>query len=119
MSELILYTTEEGCSQTKLQAKGPAVKLSQRDMTEFFVVSIDNLNQHSIFEEGELNREASTGENLVVQAEGLLNAATRKWSAPPLRFISTMTSALNRTSHASADAELMLLENTLKKRPKP
>lgn len=72
MSELILYTTEDGRSQIKLRAKDQTVWLSQREMAELFDVSTDNVSLHlkNIFEDGELNREATAEESSVVQTEG-------------------------------------------------
>lgn len=72
MSELILYTTEDGRSQIKLRAKDQTVWLSQREMAELFDVSTDNVGLHlkNIFEDGELRREATTEDSSVVQIEG-------------------------------------------------
>jgi hypothetical protein len=72
MSELILYTTEDGRSQIKLRAKDQTVWLSQREMAELFDVSTDNVSLHlkNIFEDGELRREATAEESSVVQTEG-------------------------------------------------
>ena len=72
MSDLILYTTEDGRSQIKLRAKDQTVWLSQREMAQLFDVSTDNVGLHlkNIFEDGELNREATTEESSVVQLEG-------------------------------------------------
>jgi hypothetical protein len=72
MSDLILYTTEDGQSQIRLRAKDHTVWLSQREMAQLFDVSTDNVGLHlkNIFEEGELSREATTEESSVVQTEG-------------------------------------------------
>lgn len=72
MSELILYTTEDGRSQIKLRAKDRTVWLSQREMAELFDVSTDNVSLHlkNIFDDGELSREATTEESSLVQTEG-------------------------------------------------
>lgn len=72
MSELILYTTDDGRSQIKLRAKDQTVWLSQREMAELFDVSTDNVSLHlkNIFEDGELSRDATTEESSVVQTEG-------------------------------------------------
>ena len=69
---LILYTTDDGKSQIQLRAKDQTVWLTQRDMGELFNVSTDNIGLHlnNIFEDGELNREATTEESSVVQTEG-------------------------------------------------
>lgn len=72
MSELILYTSEDGKSRVQLRARGDTVWLSQRQMAELFSVSSDNISLHlkNIFEDQELRREATTEESSVVQKEG-------------------------------------------------
>jgi hypothetical protein len=72
MNNLILYTTDDGRSQIKLRAKDQTVWLSQRDMSQLFDVSTDNVGLHlkNIFEDGELSREATTEDSSVVQIEG-------------------------------------------------
>ncbi|MEC5398699.1 virulence RhuM family protein [Uliginosibacterium sp. H1] len=72
MSELILYTTEDGRSQIKLRAEQQTVWLTQREMAELFDVSTDNVGLHlkNIFDDAELSREATTEESSVVQTEG-------------------------------------------------
>jgi hypothetical protein len=72
MSNLILYTTEDGKSQIKLRTKDQTVWLTQREMAELFDVSTDNVGLHlkNIYEDGELSREATTEESSVVQTEG-------------------------------------------------
>lgn len=72
MTELILYTTEDGRSQISLRAKDQTVWLSQREMAELFDVSTDNIGLHlkNLFEDSELIRQATTEESSVVQIEG-------------------------------------------------
>ena len=62
MSDLSLYTTENGRSQIKLRAKDQIVWLTQREMTHIFDVSTDNVRLHlkNLFADGELSREATT-----------------------------------------------------------
>ena len=69
---LILYTTEDGRSQIKLRSKDQTVWLTQREMSQLFDVSTDNVGLHlkNIFEDGELSREATAEESSVVQIEG-------------------------------------------------
>lgn len=69
---LILYTTDDGKSQIQLRAKDETVWLTQREMSELFAVSTDNVSLHlkNIFEDAELSREATTEESSVVQIEG-------------------------------------------------
>jgi hypothetical protein len=72
MSDLILYTTEDGRSQIKLRAKDQTIWLTQREMAELFDVSTDNvgLRLKNLYADGELSREATTEESSVVQSEG-------------------------------------------------
>lgn len=69
---LILYTTEDGKSQIQLRAEHQSVWLSQRQMSELFNVSQDNIGLHlkNIYEDQELIREATSEESSVVQKEG-------------------------------------------------
>jgi hypothetical protein len=73
MSDLILYTTEDGRSQIKLRANDQSVWLTQREMAQLFDVSTDNVGLHlkNVFEDGELDRQATTEESSVVQIEGV------------------------------------------------
>ena len=72
MTDLILYTTEDGRSQIRLRAKDQTVWLSQREMAQLFDVSTDNVGLHlkNILGDGELSREGTTEESSVVQIEG-------------------------------------------------
>ena len=72
MSDVILYTTDDGRNQVKLRAKDATVWVSQREMAQLFNVSTDNVGLHlkNIFEDGELSKEATTEESSVVQIEG-------------------------------------------------
>jgi len=69
---LILYTTEDGESQIQLRAKDETVWLSQREMSELFDVSQDNVGLHlkNIYADAELIHEATAEESSVVQTEG-------------------------------------------------
>jgi hypothetical protein len=72
MTQLILYTSEDGQARVQLRAERDTVWLSQRQMAELFNVSPDNIGLHlkNIFEDGELQREATAEESSVVQIEG-------------------------------------------------
>lgn len=72
MSELILYTTEDGQSRIQLRAERGTAWLSQRQMSELFNVSVDNISLHlkNMYQDGELVREATTEESSVVQKKG-------------------------------------------------
>lgn len=72
MSELILYTTEDGRSQIKLRALEHTVWLTQLEMAELFDATKQNISLHlkNVFEDGELAPAATVKESLIVQIEG-------------------------------------------------
>lgn len=72
MSNLILYTTEDGRSQIKLRAKDQTVWLTQREMAQLFEVSTDNVGLHlkNIFADKELDADSVTEESSVTAADG-------------------------------------------------
>jgi hypothetical protein len=72
MTEIILYTSEDGQSQIKLRAKNHTVWLTQKEMSQLFDVSTDNVGLHlkNIFEDGELDEKAVTEESSVTAADG-------------------------------------------------
>lgn len=72
MSDLILYTTDDGRSQIKLRAKDQTVWLTQREMAQLFDVSTDNVGLHlkNIFSDGELELKSVTEESSVTAADG-------------------------------------------------
>ncbi|MBM5817454.1 MAG: virulence RhuM family protein [Cyanobacteria bacterium K_Offshore_surface_m2_239] len=72
MSDLILYTTDDGRSQIKLRAKDQTVWLTQREMAQLFDVSTDNVGLHlkNIFSDGELELKSVTEESSVPAADG-------------------------------------------------
>jgi len=71
MSDLILYTSEDGKSRMQLRTKDQTVWLSQREMAELFDVSTDNVGLHlkNIFAEGELDENSVTEESSVTAAD--------------------------------------------------
>lgn len=72
MTDLILYTTEDGLSQIKLRAQEQTVWLTQLEMAELFDATKQNISLHlkNIFEDGELDTAATVKESLTVQIEG-------------------------------------------------
>jgi hypothetical protein len=72
VTDLILYTTDDGRSQIKLRAKDQTVWLSQREMAQLFAVSTDNVGLHlkNIFADGELRERSATEESSVTAADG-------------------------------------------------
>lgn len=71
MSELILYTTEDGQASIRLRAEDGTVWLSQQEMADLFATTKPNINQHvkHILVEGE-QPAATVKEYLTVQNEG-------------------------------------------------
>lgn len=72
MSDLILYTTEDGRSQIRLRAEQRTVWLSQLEMAELFDTTKQNISLHlqNIFEDKELDAASTVKESLTVQTEG-------------------------------------------------
>lgn len=72
MTDLILYTTEDGRSQIKLRAQEQTVWLTQLEMAELFDATKQNISLHlkNLFEDGELDPAATVKESLTVQIEG-------------------------------------------------
>lgn len=72
MSELILYTTDDGRSQIKLRAEDQTVWLTQLEMAELFDATKQNISLHlrNIFEDGELSELSVVKESLTTAADG-------------------------------------------------
>ncbi|MBL8498178.1 hydroxyacid dehydrogenase [Nitrosomonas sp. JL21] len=72
MTQLILYTSEDGQAQVQLRAEQGTVWLSQLEMAELFNATKQNISLHlkNIFEDGELDSAATVKESLTVQTEG-------------------------------------------------
>lgn len=72
MSQLILYTSDDGKSQIQLRADGQTVWLTQLEMAELFHATKQNISLHlkNLFDEGELDLAATVKESLTVQMEG-------------------------------------------------
>lgn len=70
--EFLLYQTEDGQTLIDVRVAEETVWLSQKSMAELFQTSVPNINQHlaSIYEEGELQPEATIKKYLIVQTEG-------------------------------------------------
>jgi hypothetical protein len=72
MSDLILYTSEDGKTRLDLRVDGATVWLNQLEIAELFRTTKQNVSLHAqnIFEDGELVREATVKDSLTVQTEG-------------------------------------------------
>lgn len=72
MSELILYTTEDGQSRIQLRADDGTVWLTQLEMAELFLTTKQNVAKHlkAIFSEGELSLDSVVNHWLTTAADG-------------------------------------------------
>jgi len=71
MSDIILYTTEDGRNQIQLRTENQTVWLTQLEMAELFDATKQNISLHlkNLFEDGELDAAATVKESLTVQTE--------------------------------------------------
>ena len=72
MSELILYTTDDGRTQLHLRVEGDSIWLSQLEIAELFQTTKQNVSLHAknIFEDNELRQDAVVKESLTTAADG-------------------------------------------------
>lgn len=72
MSDLILYTSEDGATRINLRVEASSIWLSQLEIAELFQTTKQNVSLHAknIFEDGELHPLATVKESLTVQTEG-------------------------------------------------
>jgi hypothetical protein len=71
-SGILLYQTGDGRTRVEVRLENESVWLTQRLIAELYQTSIPNINQHltAIYEEGELQSEATIKKYLIVQTEG-------------------------------------------------
>jgi hypothetical protein len=72
MSELILFTSDDGKTQMHLRVEGGTIWLTQLEVAELFQTTKNNVSIHTknIFAERELTPDATVKESLTVQTEG-------------------------------------------------
>jgi hypothetical protein len=72
MSQLVLYTTDDGKSQIQLRADSGTVWLTQLEMAELFQTSKQNIAKHlkAIFVEQELAQDSVVNQRLTTAADG-------------------------------------------------
>lgn len=72
MSELILYTTEDGQSRIQLRADSQTVWLTQQEMAELFNATKQNISLHlkNIFEDKDLDEASVVKESLTTARDG-------------------------------------------------
>ncbi|HEY8750314.1 MAG TPA: hypothetical protein VIM11_20185 [Tepidisphaeraceae bacterium] len=80
MSDLILYTSEDGQSHLQLRVDGKTAWLTQLEIAELFQTTKQNVSLHAknIFEEGELRPEATVKESLTAQQTATTTKGTKK-----------------------------------------
>ena len=71
MSDLILYTSDDGQTRLNLRVATDSVWLTQLEIAELFQTSKQNVSLHAknIFEDKELSENATVKESLTVQTE--------------------------------------------------
>lgn len=71
-SEIVFYQTEDGRSRVQVRLDGGTVWLTQRLLGELFQKDVRTINEHilNIFDEGELDPEATIRKFRIVQTEG-------------------------------------------------
>jgi hypothetical protein len=72
MTQVIIYTSEDGKSQIQLRADGQTVWLSQLEMAELFQTSKQNVAKHlkAIFADQELGENSVVNHWLTTAADG-------------------------------------------------
>ena len=72
MSDVIIYTTEDGATNIDLRLENGTVWLSQLEIAELFQTSKQNISKHTqaIFDDQELDEKATVNQQLTVQKEG-------------------------------------------------
>lgn len=71
-SQIIIYYTEKGETKLEVRLENETVWLTQKLMAELFQTTIPNINMHlkNIFDEGELDPNATIKDFLIVRLEG-------------------------------------------------
>ena len=72
MSNIVLYTSDDGLTRLDLRVQGETVWLSQLEIAELFQTTKQNVSLHAknILDEGELSALATVKDSLTVQMEG-------------------------------------------------
>lgn len=72
MSNVILYTTEDGETKIDLRLQDGTVWLSQQQIAELFETTKQNISKHikAVFDDQELDEKATVNQQLTVQKEG-------------------------------------------------
>ncbi|MBA2655548.1 MAG: virulence RhuM family protein [Tatlockia sp.] len=70
--QVLIYQAEDGSYQTEIRLESDNIWLNQKQMSELFNTSTDNIGLHikNVYSDGELNEEATTEDYSVVRFEG-------------------------------------------------
>ena len=70
--EFLLYQTDDGSTRIEVRMVDETVWLTQKDMAELFQTTKQNISAHlqNVYEEGEIQPEATVKKYLTVQTEG-------------------------------------------------
>jgi prophage maintenance system killer protein len=70
--QTLIYQAEDGSFQTEIRLESDTIWLNQKQMSELFNTSTDNIGLHinNVYSDGELSEEATTEEYSVVRLEG-------------------------------------------------
>ena len=70
--QVLIYQAEDGSFQTEIRLESDTIWLSQKQMSELFDTSTDNIGLHikNVYADGELNEEATTEDYSLVRFEG-------------------------------------------------
>lgn len=71
-SDFLMYQTENGDTKIQVRLEGETVWMTQKAMAELFQKSVKTINEHikNIYDERELQEEATIRKNRIVQIEG-------------------------------------------------
>ena len=88
MSDLTLYTSEDGKTRLQLRADGQTVWLTQLEISELFQTSKQNVSLHAknIFEEEELSPDSVVKESLTTAADGKQYRTSSSTPPPAIRL---------------------------------
>lgn len=70
--QVLIYQAEDGSFQTEIHLESDTIWLNQKQMSELFNTSTDNIGLHikNVYSDGELSEEATTEDYSVVRLEG-------------------------------------------------
>jgi prophage maintenance system killer protein len=70
--QVLIYQAEDGSFQTEIRLESDTIWLNQKQMSELFNTSTDNIGLHikNVYADGELSEEATTEDYSVVRLEG-------------------------------------------------